>query len=257
MSSNKIESRGSSLTSDPGSLRSITKISAPGGLRPDGSKGKKSSEIRKAERALKQYIPEVEKYFSSSKATRDYTLRITNSIERYKRLERDNLCGIVMPAGTGKTTLASRYGCIDIDMLCSEGEHLELSKERARLVINANADWSEHNTKWHQMINKTLDMLDYTEPQVLLGHSEETLSECGAVILGTIVPDDKTFELNIRNRDPLQAALSRQNRKLVLELSRLSEPIVCRSNAEIEATFLEMLSVNGIAVACPRNTFLI
>jgi len=200
-------------------------------------------------RALAEYSKQQQKILGSNKAGVDYALRRKDSMSRYKSIERTNLFAIVLPAGHGKTYLSHRYGLIDVDYLISEKEH-DYYLEKRLQIMNGYNTWTQHNNEWYARMNKTLDLLDYSKPIVLLVHHEETALELGAIVMGGAVLDEATFENNIKGRDHVSQHFSRMSRQSYF-MARIDNSRRCSSNAEVEAHVLRLHNANQLPIACP------
>lgn len=53
---------------------------------------------------------------------------------RYEARKRENILALVMPCGHGKSSLAKKYGMIDVDDLLSDEQHQEAVEDRLALV---------------------------------------------------------------------------------------------------------------------------
>lgn len=204
---------------------------------------------QKAQYKMKKYEEQYLGYFSSSKYGNEYTMRLNHSLGRLKSNLRRNLYAMVMPAGHGKSSLSRRYGVIDVDDLVSSRVHEVLVADRYDIMRN-NKPWVQHNEYWHEQVSKTLDLLDYSYPVVMLVHSEETALELGAEVLRTMVLTQEALERNIAKRSMMEKVLARLNRETVMH-SRYEAAVVCNSFEEVEKEFLNVMNANGLPVAAP------
>jgi hypothetical protein len=206
--------------------------------------------------ALTKFAQQHQKFLGTNKAGENYFRDLDNSMHRYiKKAEmRKNLFAICMPAGHGKSTLAKRYGLIDVDQLISEPEKDYYRAKR--LAILAGKDtWSNHNNEWFARMNKTLDLLDYSRPVIIMVHHEEIAYELGAVILGAIKLDRAVFEANIIPRmdraDPSNYTFSVASYD-GFRVSRYVENVfTAHSNAHLEEIVLNLINANDLPIAAP------
>jgi len=188
-------------------------------------------------------------HFASSKFGNEYTMRLTSSLGRLKNGLRRNLYAFVMPAGHGKSSLSRRYGVIDIDDLVSARVHNVLVDMRQHL-LTTNQTWVQHNEYWYEKVKATIELLDLSKPTVLMVHSEETALELGAEVLRTLVLTPEALEKNIMKREPIEKLLARLNRETVLH-SKYEPPILCKSFADVEKEFLNVMNANKLPVGAP------
>lgn len=198
---------------------------------------------------MKKYEEAQLGYFASSKFGNEYTVKLNTSLSRLKDGMRRNLYAIVMPAGHGKSSLSRRYGVMDIDDLVSARIHNVLVDMRYDLLAN-NKPWIQHNNYWYGKVRETLDTLDLSKATVLMVHSEETALELGAEVLRTIVLTPEALEFNIAKREPMEKMLARINRETVLH-SRYEPAVICRSFADVEKEFLNVMNANKLPVGAP------
>nr|WKU83718.1 RNA-dependent RNA polymerase [Aspergillus terreus chrysovirus 1] len=202
---------------------------------------------------LTKYTLKHGRFLGTNKAGEDYEGRVVQSMARYEamRQKRMNLFALVLPAGHGKTYLAEKYGLIDVDMLISAEEH-DYFLARRQGILAGTDTWSGHNTEWYFRMNKTLDLVDYSRPVILLCHHEETAFELGAQILGgAVLANEEVFAKNIAKRDELSRHFSIMSRDS-FKVSRFIPNVkFAQSNEEIEAFFLDLMNANQLPVACP------
>ena len=89
---------------------------------------------------------------------------------------------IVLPAGSGKTTLSNKYkNLIDIDSLLTNDQEVILKE----ICINAmkNNNWELHQNKEYEFIHKKIDLLDNSK--VLLCHHESKASKYNLKVIGS------------------------------------------------------------------------
>tara|TARA_B100000242_G_C42898242_1_gene416667 strand:- start:259 stop:714 length:456 start_codon:yes stop_codon:yes gene_type:complete len=95
---------------------------------------------------------------------------------------------IVLPAGSGKTTLSKKYkNLIDIDSLLSEEEQIILKK----LCIEAmdNNNWELHLNKEYEFIHKKIKSFD--DSKILLCHHESKALKYDLTVIGSFkIPED-------------------------------------------------------------------
>lgn len=205
---------------------------------------------RKAKIKLDQYVTAATTSFGSNKYGDEYTMRVRSSMDRYKRIRHDYLHAIVMPSGHGKTTLANRYGVIDVDNLVSKELHNKLVDWRVEILTKGES-WRDHNQEWFNEVNSTLNVMVFTKPTVILVHTEETALEIGAKIIGGVCYTKQGLENSISNRSNVGKHFARLNLYTV-QGSRVFNPIRCTSPDEIESAFLMMMNENDLAVGAPN-----
>jgi len=194
------------------------------------------------------------KFLGTNKSGEDYNTMIQASMARYmrKRDQRRNLLAIIMPAGHGKTTLAKKYGFIDVDMLVTLEEHNNLVEEREALLSGMDS-WSRHNTRWFERINRTLDLLDFSRPTVILVHTEELALEIGAVPIGALRLAPAVFAHNIANRDTQGRFFSKRSYECWTTTPSCPNVLRNLNNATLESSLIEILNVCSVPVACPNK----
>jgi hypothetical protein len=116
---------------------------------------------------------------------------------------------VAMPAGSGKTTLCSKYGWRDIDdvevlLSASQRKYFQDLRSRA-LAENTQELWDKHNAERNKML---LDIVNFLQPEVLLAHTAEPWST-GTHI--EVKVDAVTHEDNIRDRHEEWRNISRLN----------------------------------------------
>nr|APG76049.1 hypothetical protein [Wuhan insect virus 30] len=216
-------------------------------------KGNRRPKVRSGEIALRNYVNAHKRFLGTSKAGEDYELKRFNSMARYELLreKRRNLFAFVLPAGHGKTTLAHKYGWIDVDYLIDQDEHEYFLELRLQIMAGLNT-WSNHNSEWYARMNKTLDLVDYSRPVILLVHHEETALELGALVMGTVVLAEEEFANNISRRDKVSKDFSTLSRQGVLDMRhKFTNFHFVRSNQDLERILLDTLNANQLPVACP------
>nr|UVG55905.1 putative RNA-dependent RNA polymerase [Poaceae Liege alphachrysovirus 1] len=189
-------------------------------------------------------------YLAHSSTTGSYKSVMLHRAEALKGCRRENLHAIVMPGGHGKTHLCNRYGFIDVDNLVDRISAAELFDMRMKCVVSNTKEWVEHNTQWYIAINKTLSLMTFDRPTVVLVHSEECAIEIGAGILGVITLEEGCFEKNIQYRDVIGVTFSRISRTFVKARS-LNHVVECEDNEDVERVVLDLCNLYNIPVACP------
>lgn len=203
---------------------------------------------------LAKYRPQDSKFLGKSKSGEDYHAQIEQSMVRYTRLRarRQNLFAFVMPAGHGKTTLAHKYGFVDVDMLITSEEHNYFIGLREAL-INGHDTWSRHNKEWYARLNQTLDLLDYSMPVIILVHTEELALELGAHPIGYFKLERHIFLKNIEKRDAHGKYFSMMNYDTSVATAGMMNQKMCADNADLESSILEVLNLSSMPVACPHK----
>jgi len=211
-----------------------------------------SQKVRKELVTLAKYSPKESKFLGKDKFGDNYEAQIRNSMDRYERLrtKRENLFAFIMPAGHGKTTLAYKYGFVDVDQLIDSKTHNDLVAIRAAMLGGFDG-WSGHNKRWYGTMNKTLDMLDYSMPVIILVHTEEAAREIGAMPIGALRLERDAFERNIRDRDDMGKHFSRMNYESMQTSGFVTNRFTCRTNQDLEAQMLAILNFSDFPVACP------
>jgi len=175
-------------------------------------------------------------------------------MQRYEayRAYRENLFAFIMPAGHGKSTLAKKYGFVDVDMLITEAEHDDFVAMRAEIMLQRQG-WQEHNKLWYARINRSLDMLDYSMPVIILLHTEELALEVGAQVMGCLTLDERTFTMNTMDRrgDSLNMHFTNMSYRQLQVSARVPNQVRCTSNRELEGTLLAIMNLSHMPVACP------
>nr|WDR17762.1 RNA-dependent RNA polymerase [Chrysovirus sp.] len=179
--------------------------------------------------------------------------QILQSMARYDDLarKRPNLLAFIMPAGCGKTWLAEKYGMVDVDELLSKAEH-NLYADARREIILGNADWQEHNNKWFNRVNQTLDLLDYSRPVVMFVHTEQAAREFGATILGCLKLTKTAHEINIKHRETASRNWSRASLENCWCTDLVPNQGTFNSRGDLEAYFLAVLNLSNVPVAAPH-----
>lgn len=196
--------------------------------------------------------------FGTDKKRQEFTLEVERSLDRYLRKQRDNLFAIVMPSGSGKTTMCDRYGFVDIDRCCTYNEHQLLNSMRIR-AVNGEMSWDEHNEYWLKLVDRTLDMLDYSRPVVIMLHSEVLALALGALPLAGFCPSTELFKHVYKQKEEAGnkagAMLSALNREEFLSHSNvlMKTKRTYASFEQMEALILRTMNVNGLPVATPMK----
>lgn len=190
--------------------------------------------------------------FASSKHGEDYSARLDSSMARYVKLResRSNLFAVVMPAGHGKTYYAQKYGFVDVDTLITPQQHNQLVDLRVDAMVGRTS-WTEHNNRWSTLLNRTLDLFDYSRPVILLLHHEETALELGAIVLGALRLNTAAFEVNISMRTLDDQFFSRQSYKGWDVMKATVNMVDGLTNRELEKVLIKLLCVNNLPVAAP------
>ncbi|QHA33836.1 RdRp [Salado virus] len=134
----------------------------------------------------------------------------------------DGLYAIVIPAGGGKSTMASLFHQLDVDKLLPEYAESELRKLRLNTHISVAGNgtrsaWMRHNTLWAQGLNMALSNYDFTNnKRVLFIHSPEIATIVGAQIIGVLVPSTDLHNLWLEDRDCAARQLSIENRNMLV-----------------------------------------
>nr|UPO24956.1 putative RNA-dependent RNA polymerase [Diaporthe pseudophoenicicola chrysovirus 1] len=178
----------------------------------------------------------------------NYKSQIRESMARYTAIRRKNLFSLVLPAGSGKTHLAEKYGWVDVDELIPDELHNQFIPIREE--AERNGKWAEHNSVWYRALNKSLDLMDLSAPVVILMHHEEAALEVGAEIVGAARLSKQAHAANIRHRKGLSKLISLANYDSVrnTETVKLHE---LESNVELESKVIDLLVLAGIPVAVP------
>ncbi|AAM68953.1 RNA-dependent RNA polymerase [Helminthosporium victoriae virus 145S] len=190
--------------------------------------------------------------FSSSKTDHDYTMRLENSMSRFSKRRIDNLFAIILPAGTGKTYLAKKYGFIDVDKCVTYNEHVLLYHERKK-ILEGERRWADHNESWNSKVRGTLEMLDYSRPVVILCHSEEMAFEIGATPMIAVLLREDAWRENIKDRTKLGKQFSELNRMTVEKHTRKVQVCRAKSNDIVEKLVIRACNAYGLPVACPNK----
>lgn len=203
-------------------------------------------------RLLSRFDPRESKFLGRNKSGATYGEQIKQSMARYsaKRRERECLFAFIMPCGHGKTTIARKYGFVDVDELVTDEEHDEFVALRAA-ALSGNGSWEEHNLKWYERLNQTLDLMDYSMPVIILVHTEETAREIGAQPIGAFKLPEDVFERNIRDRDEQNKKFSRQSYHSMQVTRDVPNFYKVASVDLIEAAILKIMNVSNMPVACP------
>ncbi|AZT88571.1 RNA-dependent RNA polymerase [Beauveria bassiana chrysovirus 1] len=203
---------------------------------------------------LARFEPGKSRFIGSNKAGADYEARLQHSMARYDRMraKRQNLFAFVMPAGHGKSTLAQKYGFVDVDELITLKEHDYYIEMRTAIMAGRDT-WTTHNNRWYARLNETLDLLDYTMPVIIMVHTEELAMELGAMPIGFFKLTKSVFLNNIRHRDPLSKHFSMMSYNESVASSSMLNQLVCDSNEMVERSILEIMNRSSMPVACPHK----
>jgi adenylate kinase family enzyme len=152
-------------------------------------------------------------------------VKLAPSILAQVEMEEDEpkMLAIVMPAGSGKTTISSkikdwvdtRWGMkvVDVDDLITKRDEL---KELRRKVMSGERTWSDHNHVMYKDVAENIEKVD----TLLFAHGPEIisyLSEFFNVVAGImLVPSKELHEENIREREEEHKELSRLNRSEIV-----------------------------------------
>lgn len=195
--------------------------------------------------------------FGTDKFRAEFTLEVRNSIDRYKKKSRENLFAFVMPSGSGKTALCDKFGFMDVDRCSSETEH-ELLNSMRIACINGKMDWDEHNKYWLEIVNGTLDMIDLSEPTVIMVQTEMIALSIGALPLIGLFPSQSLFDTIYDKKlrvegNPNAAKLAALNRSEFLEHSNIvmGTKRSYSSFEMLESLVIRTMLVNELPVACP------
>lgn len=189
-------------------------------------------------------------YLAHSSTTGSYKEVMMQRAAALRSSMRENLFAIVMPGGHGKSYLSERYGFIDVDNLVDRSSAVELFDMRMKYVACNTKEWVDHNTLWYTAINRTLSLMTFDSPVVVLVHSEECAIEIGAGIMGVLTLDEANFEKNIQYRDAIGVTFSRISRTFV-KMRSLNQVVECEDNEDVERVVLEMCNLHNIPVPCP------
>nr|WKR37724.1 putative RNA-dependent RNA polymerase [Leptosphaeria biglobosa chrysovirus 1] len=207
---------------------------------------------RKLVKRIDQSMKSISDEFASSKGRVGYTMKVKSSLSRYESGIIPNLYAIVMPAGTGKTHLAEKFGFIDIDKCVAYPEHEKLFRVR-RDIIEKSGTWAEHNSEWNSKVRETLSYLDFSRPTVVMCHSEEMAFEIGAIPMVAILLEKKEWEKNISGRTDLGKRFSIMNRMTVEKHTRIVPLRMARTNSGVEKLVIRACTAYGVPVACPMK----
>jgi len=184
--------------------------------------------------------------FGSSINTFDYANGESKIIDGLEVTSIDNLFAVIMPAGTGKTSLSKLLNVIDVDnLLIATNLSDALMKLRSGALRAVSSDevqrlWREHNILFYGMLNKILSKMTFSEPQFILVHTEEMAINIGAIPLCALVLNDKVHTKNVSTRELYAQELSRMNKVHVM--SRTSCPIhEYDSNDELAAFLFKVV----------------
>ncbi|APR73428.1 RNA-dependent RNA polymerase [Isaria javanica chrysovirus 1] len=204
--------------------------------------------------SLAKYAPGQRTFLGQSKSREEYEVKLANSMARYEQIrsKRQNLFAFVMPAGHGKSTLARKYGFVDVDELITEREHDYYIEMRTGIMCGRDT-WTDHNSKWYPRLNQTLDLLDYTMPVIIMLHTEELALELGAIPIGYFKLEKNVFMSNIEKRDALSKHFSILSYNESIASSKMRNQVMCSSNEMLERSLLEILNLSSMPVACPHK----
>jgi hypothetical protein len=207
-------------------------------------------------------IEQATSYFGSDKARVDFTIEISQSIDRYEAARRDNLFAIIMPSCSGKTIMCDKYGFIDVDRCCWGSEH-EILNDMRLDCIAGKREWQTHNDLWIEWVNITLDDMHIMEPKIIMCHSEPFALAIGALPLVGLCPDDVLFAKtmlevrsgsgNAKKANEARALLATANRAQFLSHSNLimKNKRTFSSYLEMEQLVIRTLVINDLPCACP------
>nr|ACT79256.1 RNA-dependent RNA polymerase [Cryphonectria nitschkei chrysovirus 1]ACT79257.1 RNA-dependent RNA polymerase [Cryphonectria nitschkei chrysovirus 1] len=216
-----------------------------------GPRAAARSAVRHDRAQLVPLIREASNAFGSSKSGAEYEARISASMSRYDSRRRSNLFAIVMPAGHGKTHYAKKFGFIDVDELATPAQHNELVSMR-QAAVSGITTWSAHNMAWVGILNKTLDLFDYSKPNIIFVHHEEAALEIGAVVLAGLRLTKTAFEMNIRTRAPDDKLFSHASYDSWGKMRFTPNMKDGLTNREVERLIIKILCVNNLPIAAPH-----
>lgn len=208
-----------------------------------------SQKIRKANRTIDSYRDFNAEIFGNAKYGSEYTKSVVKSMQKYDERKVENLYAIVMPAGHGKTSLATRYGVMDIDNLVSKRIHSRLVDERTMLLKNKES-WRAHDDNWCEEVRKTISLMDLKEPTVVLVHTELIAMSIGATVLGGMRLSKDGFENQTIRRNGFDKLFTDMN-YISSETTLTYKPRRCHTFAEVEDHFLMIMNINQLPVAAP------
>nr|QRW42852.1 MAG: RNA-dependent RNA polymerase [Keturi virus] len=142
--------------------------------------------------------------------------------ERYRAREVEGLYAIVIPAGGGKSTLATQFDQIDVDKVLPK--HIEDSLRRLRMETyhgvsfgSSRSAWLRHNTLWARHLDMALANYDFKSmPRVLFIHSHEIAAVIGAKVIGVLMPSKQLHADWMSDRDMEAKELGCENREMLL-----------------------------------------
>lgn len=188
-------------------------------------------------------------YLASSKCTTDFKQAVASSMDRYESYLDDDLYAIVLPAGTGKTYYAKRYGLIDVDDLVSAERHNELVDMRRSMLEKHTIDWAKHNDVWYGWLRESVARLP-PGLKVVMVHSQEAAMEIGATVIGATYLSESAHESNIANRSREARALARMNRSVVVNRTNF-DIVEMADNDAVHRWLLATLCVWEVPVGAP------
>ena len=122
---------------------------------------------------------------------------------------------VVIPAGSGKTTLSRKYKNIyDIDSFHSKEDEIKLNKLYKEVFLSKN--WEKYNTYEISLIKEKIDNL--TKPFILLLHCKEKADLLNLTYLGSCKISKNIMEKIATERgktDNLREEMTRNNWKYI------------------------------------------
>ena len=147
---------------------------------------------------------------------------------------------IVLPAGSGKTTLSKKYdNLIDIDTLLTETQQKVLKE----LCINAMKDnnWIIHQNKEHEFTHKKIDSLDNSK--ILLCHHESKALKYNLKVIGSFKTSKEVM---------YEVAKMRSKTDKFRELCTIhnyescKDSVICKTHRKIEEEIIKILDTYKI-----------
>lgn len=154
--------------------------------------------------------------------------------------------GILMPVGTGKTTLSLKYcDMLDLESILSPDDHVVAAKLRTD-AMKSN-DWSTYSTQWRTMLCSSWAKLSYDVKiryKFILGHAIDDLRAIGVNVSNAIVLSDVGMRtLTSFIHCPIRNALAIRNKNDIITscVSVGISVVECDSHAAIEVTVRALL----------------
>nr|WSP06971.1 Rep [Gnomoniopsis castaneae chrysovirus 1] len=122
---------------------------------------------------------------------------------------RTNLIGVVLPSLCGKTTAAERFGWLDCDDLVTEIRRDEIFSEFSQNYIREG--WNGAMNQFALDCSASLNVLNFSTPTIIFGHSVSVMATMGVVPRLRLVPTRQMQAELLAKENGGSAAFARAN----------------------------------------------